>query len=502
MNNKVLALTATVAAVMSAGCTANADRSGGEIEPVTVVLASNDGTQTSGALARFVTLVRDLSKGRIEVEVSPEWRNKGEQRVLEDVAAGKAELGWSGTRAFDTIGIDAFRALHAPFLIRTYPAQRSVMGDSVVEEMLAALPASKLTGLAVLADELRFPAAAEHPLLEPADFRGLYFGTMASNVQSAGIAALGARAKAMPFPHSPGTDGLEGLETMWATYVSNGQQRIMPFVTSNAVLWPRTTVLVANPDALAELNERDRDVIAEAAARAASWSLEHADDQVATEMSAACATGARIATVSTDQLAALREAAEPAYTALRAEPEQAARLGRIEQLVSGTGGDHPVDVPDDCAYRPGDEDRRAVRVLPARLTGPGRPGALPAGTYRYTISADEIQGALDVPDDFTVANAGVWTWTLGDGRWFYELKPYSQETPEGYSGNTCEGYYDVHGAQVDFTTLTVYAGAGDCASETWKADWRETPDGLVMDVTTDADDLDFLFGSEPWRLIR
>lgn len=48
--------------------------------------------------------------------------------------------------------------------------------------------------------------------------------------------------------------------------------------------------------------------------------------------------------------------------------------------------------------------------------------------------------------------------------------------------------------------MTVYA-SGDCASRTWKATWRETGDGLAMDVTTDGPELDFLFGAKPWERI-
>ena len=73
--------------------------------------------------------------------------------------------------------------------------------------------------------------------------------------------------------------------------------------------------------------------------------------------------------------------------------------------------------------------------------------------------------------EFVAANAGVWTWTLGDGRWSYVLKPTSQTTDVSDGGITCDGYYDVHGNQVDFTTVTVPV-AEDCASTTWKADWR------------------------------
>src|SRR5262249_33142190 len=128
--------------------------------PKTLVLASSDGsTITAPGVTHFAQLVHDLSDGRLRVQVSRDWRGKGEQRVLEDVAAGKASLGWSGTRAFDLIGVDAFQPLHAPFLINSYPAEKAVVADGLAQDMLSSVDASGtgLTGLALLADELRFP---------------------------------------------------------------------------------------------------------------------------------------------------------------------------------------------------------------------------------------------------------------------------------------------------------------------------------------------------------
>jgi TRAP-type transport system periplasmic protein len=501
MRNRCLAAATALVAFIGVGCSGPTDKSGGQVSPTTVVLASNDGSNAAGGLARFIELVEEGSDGRLKIEVTSDWRDKGEQRVLEDVAAGKAELGWSGTRAFDTIGVDTFRPLHAPFLIRSYPAQQAVVESNVPQQMLAGLEGSGLTGLALLADELRFPAGAEGPLLDPADFDELPFGTMPSTVQSAAMTALGARVKAIATPHSPATDGLEGLETMWRTYVGANQRSIMPFVTPNAVLWPRTTVIVANSQALDDLTSQERDVIIQAATEAARWSAEHADDDVEVAKAEACREGALIALASTSQLAALVRASRPAYAAIRADKEQASLLDEIEALVRGANDTETVAVPDACAYQPGDEERLAVRVLPEPLTGPGRLGQLPAGTYRYTLTEGEISSAIDLGPDFAEANAGVWTWTLGKGKWSYLLRPSAQEVPEGFAGNTCEGYYDVHGSQVDFTTVTVYA-SGDCASKTWKATWRYTGNGLQMNVTTDAHDLDYLFGAKRWERIE
>ena len=46
------------------------------------------------------------------------------------VAAGQVDLGWSGTRVFDTMGVTSFQALHAPMLIDSYALQHAVIAST------------------------------------------------------------------------------------------------------------------------------------------------------------------------------------------------------------------------------------------------------------------------------------------------------------------------------------------------------------------------------------
>jgi hypothetical protein len=199
----------------------------------------------------------------------------------------------------------------------------------------------------------------------------------------------------------------------------------------------------------------------------------------------------------------MMKASRPFYKALRAEPDQASLLDRVEGLVAAADEPEPYDVPDGCAYQPGDEDEIAVVVLPEALDGPGDPGDLPDGTYRYAITEDDILAGVPGADaELAAGNAGVWTWTLEDGRWRYDVELTAANVPSGYDEIThCEGYYDVHGSRADFTTTTEYSRGWECASKTWKAGWSRTGAGLRMDVTTDGDDLDFLFGGKQWERI-
>ena len=70
------------------------------------MLANNDGTMDGvPAVQLFADRIGELSSGRISVTIESEWAGGGDETgVITDVADGKADLGWSGTRAFDLKG--------------------------------------------------------------------------------------------------------------------------------------------------------------------------------------------------------------------------------------------------------------------------------------------------------------------------------------------------------------------------------------------------------------
>jgi TRAP-type transport system periplasmic protein len=502
MSRKRFLITILIAAALvSAGCsTAGGDKSGGSGAPQVLALANNDfdGLQGVPAVARFIERVGQISGGRLNVKVESNWQGGGnEARVIHDVAAGKADLGWSGTRAFDVVGDKAFQPLHAPFLVNSYAAEAAVVRDPLARELLGSLQSLGLTGLALTADDLRFPAGASKPLLSPGDFKGLRFGTFGSDVQSQGIKALGAEPTTLSHPRPPETDGLGGLETMWSTYQSNAQYGFMPFITGNAALWPRTVAIFANSKRLRELGATARGWIESAATDASVWSTAHAGDTAAGIMQRVCGFGARIATATPAQLAALRRAAEPAYASMRNDPTLAPTLVRIETLLRSTPPPTPVAVPASCAYQPGDEQR--TTSTPPVLTGPGRPGALRPGIYRLAFTVEELL-ANGLTERDARNNAGVWTWTLGAGRWSYDWKAAVSDLSGPGVYTVCQGWYDLQNDAASFTTTTKEADGGDCGPPTWSARWSAT-DKLLTWRAVNIPDFAYLFSGKPWQRI-
>ncbi len=486
------------------GCASGVrDKSGGTEAmppPVVLVLASSrDGGETGigrqlnavPAVDQFVRRVSEVSGGRVSVSVRRD--DVDDVSVIRDVAAGGADLGWAATAAFDVVGVRAFEPLHAPFLIHSYAAESAVVKDPLAGRMLAALSQIGLTGLALAADELQIPAAAK-PLLTPADFRGLKFGAHDSRIQSMGLVALGAEPSA-----AQAIDPI-GPDITWWDYVKDPRAPFLPHVTGNAALWPRTLAIFASTERMKSLDEQVRAWLAEAADSAATWSAEHNADRLPFEIEQACATSVRINIADASQLAALRAAAEPVYRELRADPALSETLTRIETLVGSVEQGGPELHPR-CsdASQAGDATAPPIRFL----TAAGRPGSLPPGTYRYTVTEEELRAHGD--NDFAArATAGVWTWTLRGGHWMYHFAPSSSSVPEGSAFDTCEGWYDVEADAVAFTTSNSHqATLFQCAPEYWSARWSLTTDGLRMTSFFVDEPLPvYLFGGKIWQRIN
>jgi len=492
----VATLMATALTVTACGSSAS-DKSGVRTEPIALVLANSDGS-TDGipAIVRFVDRVEALSGGRISITVKSQWGGDeyNEAGLIRDVAAGRADLGWAGTRALDLVGVQAFRALHAPFLVTSLAAQAAIVRDPLARTMLDSLQSVKVTGLALLADEIRNPVGVAKPLLTPEDFRGITFQSFPSGVQAEGIRALGATPTTEPVRTLAAQDELGGLESMWWTYVTNNYPAVAPYVTANVGLWPRTSVLFANTSSLSRLDPEARQWVSTAAAESSDWATAHALDAQNAQVVSACVGHARIALATDDQLAALRKAVEPMYAALRVDPAQGPTLERIEQLVAKAPADAPITIPDGCAYRPG-RPAPTPTAEPPTLTVPGDPGTLPQGVYRYSNTEEFLTGK-GLSDHDAFINAGVWTWTLAKGEWHQQQQPIDPSVDK----LLCEGYYDVHGTTVDFTRTTEYVD-GSCAPDTWSATWSATTDTLTWTDVSITDGFQYEWAPRPWKKI-
>jgi TRAP-type C4-dicarboxylate transport system substrate-binding protein len=479
-----LALAATVAFV-AAGCSGGGARAtkAGKTSGPTVLRMANGYADLSyePAIAYFVNRVRQVSRGSVRIDVESDWDVRHgtpqpgfEQRIVRDVETGKADLGWVGTRTFDTLGVSSFQALTAPMLIDSYPVERAVIASDIPNRMLASLARLHVSGLVVLADALRKPIAVKRPLVRLADWQGITFAAIRSRAQAEAIRALGAKPTdiwSSQLNDALASGTVDGFEKNLLVYQINGTQDVAPFVTANVNLWPQTVALIANPRRLAALSAEERAWIRQAAADAAahSTSLVDLDARSAAE---ACKAGARFAYAPASVLATLRRAFAPVYRTLERDPQTKTFISRIGQLKRSTAAGPALAIPARCVV-----NARTKPVRSSPVTG-GNPAAL-NGVYRIEWSAKELLHA-GVNWRYVHTLCGrrcVITMTLRDGRYSF------------CQGPNCTGIYTVSG---DTVYLRRY----------FRARWSVRNGELSFTDVISPDEGDkVFFGAKPWKKI-
>jgi TRAP-type C4-dicarboxylate transport system substrate-binding protein len=428
-------LALALAAVALAGCGGGEATKAGGSGGTVVLRMANTPAQLgyTPAVEYFVERAEELSGGNLRIEVVHgfgEFAADAEQQVVRAVASGEVDLGWSGTRVFDTLGVESFQALTAPMLIDSYDLEQAVIESGIPEEMLADLEQLGVVGLGVLGDGLRKPIAVEKPLLGPADWRGITFHAFRSEGQAGAIRALGATPTddLAALDEGLATGRIQGFEKSLLVYATNVMESAAPYVTANVNLWPQMDVLLANPGRLAGLDEEQRAWLRQAAADAAARSVGFVDRD-GEILANSCEAGARFANASEADLAALREAFVPVYAELERDAATRSYLERIRELAETTPAETQLAIPPGCTGPP------------PTLTPSG--GAAPSelnGTYRWEITEEDALASPTEPKSPSHLATFPWifTLTLEDGTWtlFLEWKggaPYYEQPGASYS---------------------------------------------------------------------
>ena len=389
-----LAVMATIVAGGCSGGEPTAGKAGGAAPPRVLHMVSAFGDLNAvPGVEYFVSQVKERSGGNLSIEVTNaygDYANDAEQQVVQAVAEGKGDLGWAAARVFDTMGVTSFQALQAPMLIDSYSLEQVVIASNIPGQMLQGLDKVGVHGLGVLADGLRKPAAVKHPLLAPADWRGITFGTVKSEGQAQAIQALGANPKEVQRrsrKEALSAGEIQGFETTLLNYGGDGLAQVAPYATANVNLWPQMDVLLGNPERLAELSDQQRGWLEEAARAAAERSVELVDKD-AENLQKACQVGARFANASEEDLAALRESFAAVYTSLEQDVQTKAFIQQIQELKQSTPVGKPLAILAGCSGKaPGQPDVKAATAS-AELNG----------IYRHTLTKQDALRAGDTED--------------------------------------------------------------------------------------------------------
>ena len=326
---------AAIVAFAAAGCGASGDdRAGGKGSTKAVTLTLANPLPQPDELRPFVDEVERISAGKVKIRFRNGWIGwpwrRTEGALIRDVAAGKADLGWVGSRAFGDVGVASFDPLHAPLVVDSYELQAAVLESGLAGEMLAGVKRLGLVGVGVLPGPLRKLLGVDRPLLRPADFVGLKIGLNRSPVGSETLRALGATP--VTVPGGATLDGLGGIEQQVASIDGNTYDEVAKHLTANVNLWPRWVVVFINAKTYAALSESQQKALREAAKTATPIMLAAAEAAQAASTAALCGRGLTLAVASPADLAELRAAAAPVLARIAREPANRDALEAIEEV--------------------------------------------------------------------------------------------------------------------------------------------------------------------------
>jgi TRAP-type C4-dicarboxylate transport system substrate-binding protein len=382
-------------------------RGGGDIEPITLTATSYDGPGRTGAatLAAFAHRAAELSNGAVEIEVGTPPDSSVQDTSAEkitEIRKGSYDLGIVATRSFGALGVRAFEALQAPFLVTSNALGDAILSDRLAQEMLGGTDAIGLRGLALTFDSRRFPIGFKHPLVSLDDFAGATIAARPNDTTYALLRALGAT----PSPINGGA--LSAAAAAGAVAGSEGivgeNVPVHPvIVTANEPWYFKTNAIVANAKVFDGLSEAQQDVLRTAAAAARSFAAQrHGDDY--TEASDYCARGHGPLVIATDeQLAQLRRAVRPVIASMERDPFTRRAITRIRELGAGTHP--PILAP--CMPT-------VTQAPVTTITARGDQSVLD-GDWRLNSTYESLT-ADGVPSDWAGANFGVWTFHLKGGK--------------------------------------------------------------------------------------
>jgi TRAP-type C4-dicarboxylate transport system substrate-binding protein len=453
-------------------------KAGAQAAPITLRMGTDDGPGRPAAdqIEQFAREVAARADGRLRIE--PVWRAAGDtgdddwdQKVARMVVSGELDLGNIPSRAWDTEGVTSLRALNAPLLVTSDAQVERIVTSDLSATMLAGLGEVGVEGLALLPEGMRRVFWFDEPQPSVDTFQDAFLRVPASATTYATFEELGAR----PDDATASSADVDGAETSFLLVPAVGRG-LTSTTVGNLPLWPKVNTIVANQARMRGLPEDLQSVLRDAAAATRTWAV-GAIPKDADAARAFCDAGGTVVLADDSEVEAFRRATAPVIDDLERDATTAELIAAIEALEpSGSRREDPAD----CRGGDAVAMQGAGAAVSAR---PGDEGAFPQGEYRYKLVADALRDA-GLSEEDVRNNAGIWTWTLRDGRWSFTQAPSYQ----GVRTTSCEGSYEDLGDQVvGFTTITRLAN-GDCAPEMgWTARWTKRGDLLVWSDVSVAD---------------
>jgi tripartite ATP-independent transporter DctP family solute receptor len=227
----------------------------------------------------FCEEIEKGTQGRYKCQHFPSGSLGGEREMIEAVQLGTLDLVNTSTGPLGNF-VPEVKIVDIPFLFRDYDHARKVMDGQVGQDLLKAMQAKGLIGMAWTENGFRHMTNSKRPIRSADDARGLKMRTMENKVHMDGYKTFGILPTPMPFPElftalQQGTvDGQENpIPVILASKFSQVQKHLS---LTGHVYSP--AVIILTPSVWNKLSAADKNVFLEAGKKAAAAQRKRVND--------------------------------------------------------------------------------------------------------------------------------------------------------------------------------------------------------------------------------
>lgn len=198
--------------------------------------------------ARFAELVKERTKGRLEITLYPEGQlGKGERELLEAVQQGTIDIYVGSTGPLSGFS-PSMAILDIPFLFRDYAHVDKVLDGPMGRQLLDELDKVGFKALAFWENGFRNLTNSKRPVKHPADAKGLKIRTMENKIHIAAWKALGVNPVPMAWGEVYGAlqqKAIDGQENPIAVIYSSKLNEVQKYLSLTQHVYSPALVIVS-----------------------------------------------------------------------------------------------------------------------------------------------------------------------------------------------------------------------------------------------------------------
>lgn len=221
---------------------------------------------------KFAELVQEKTSGRIRINVFAGGEMGNENEVVEQLQYGGIDFARASVMMLTDIK-PKFNVLQLPYLYRDETHMWKVLDGEIGEEFKTELKGSGLVALSWYDAGARHFYNSSGPIERMEDMKKMHIRVANSDMMSAMVEALGARAVPMPYSEvyaALETKSIDGAENNWPSYETMRHYEVAKYITLDA--HSRIPEMqLASQATWEKLSEADREIISACAEESARY---------------------------------------------------------------------------------------------------------------------------------------------------------------------------------------------------------------------------------------